>query len=88
MSAPSSQTDRPRAARVLRVPAATPERAEAAADHLRGQGIDVDGVDGRFVLVPSGWSPIFVLDLSEIMVLGGFTDDDEAAQWAALAGSL
>lgn len=70
---------------MLRVPAATPELAEAAATHLREQGIDVDGVDGRFVLVPAGWSAIFVLDLSELMVMREFGDDDELAQWARLA---
>jgi hypothetical protein len=72
----------PRAARVLRVPAIDEGLAVHAEDYLLQQGIEVNGRDGRFVLVPAGWSAIFVWDLAELMQEHDYADDAEIAAWA------
>lgn len=71
--------------RTLRIPCATPQLAAAAEAALTGQGVDVNGVDGRYLLVPAGWSPRFVWDLAE--QLQDYCDDDELATWAGDASS-
>lgn len=67
--------------RVLRVPCTDPAAAERAATHLREQHeLDVDGTDGRHVLVPAGFSAGFVWALAE--VTGDYCEDAELAAWA------
>jgi len=68
--------------RVLRVPCTDPPAAEAAAQNLREQQLDVIGTDGRFLLVPAGWSPAFVWQLAEQLQSGGHGHDTELAAWA------
>lgn len=48
---------------------------------LLSEGVDVQGVDGRNVLVPTDFPP-FVFDLSQAAVLHGFAHDTEAARAA------
>lgn len=77
------------ATRVLSVPCTDPQQAANAANYLREQHVDTIGSDGRHVLVPAGWSAMFVWDLAEALQRGGFGDDAELAAWAndtALAG--
>ena len=66
--------------RTLRVPCFDAEAAETCATHLRDQGVDVTGIDDRFVLVPAGWSPLFVWDLAENVA--DWCIDAELATWA------
>lgn len=73
--------------RVLRVPCTDPETAARAADHLRGpHQLDVNGTDGRYVLVPAGHSPGFIWALAEAS--SDFCDDAELAAWATDATSV
>ncbi len=70
-------------ARTLRVPCADPAAATAAAAHLADElDVDVAGTDGRHVLVPAGWSALFVWDLAETVQHLGYSHDDELAAWA------
>jgi hypothetical protein len=73
--------------RVLRVPCTDPPAAEAAAQSLRAQQVDIIGTDGRHVLVPAGGSPAFVWGLAEQLQAGGHGYDAELAAWAADATS-
>lgn len=67
--------------RVLRLPCTDPATADQAARHLRERHeLDVDGVDGRHVLIPAGHSPGFVWALAE--AAGDYCHDDELATWA------
>jgi hypothetical protein len=66
--------------RTLRVPCFDAQAAADCAAHLRGQGVDVAGVDDRFVLVPAGWSALFVWDLAE--AVADWCIDEELARWA------
>lgn len=72
--------------RTLRVPCASLAMAAAAEAYLRDEElIDVTGIDGRHLLVPAGWSPVFVWNLAE--ALEPYGHDDELAQWASTAAS-
>lgn len=71
--------------RTLRIPCATPQLAADAKAVLTSQDVDVDGIDGRHLLVPAGWSPLFVWDLAE--QLQDYGHDDELATWAVDAAS-
>lgn len=72
--------------RTLRVPCETPGDAEDAAIYLRDEeGVEVTGTDGRYLLVPAGWSPMFVWLLAEAVQT--YADDEELARWAGCAAS-
>ena len=71
--------------RILRIPCATPQHAIDAQAALTARRIDVTGIDGRYLLVPAGWSPLFVWDLAVQMEKYGH--DDELARWATDASS-
>lgn len=67
--------------RTLRVPCLDDEAAEKCAGMLEDNGLDVTGTDGRFVLVPAGWSPGFVWSLAE--AVSDYCIDAELARWAS-----
>lgn len=74
--------------RTLRVPCTDPAAAERAATFLRDQEqLDVTGTDGRHLLIPAGWSALFVWDLAEMVLAHGFGDDAELARWGDSAAS-
>lgn len=73
--------------RVLSAPCTNPQAAADAANHLRTQHVDVLGTDGRHVLIPAGWSAMFVWDLAEQLRYSGYGHDDELALWAAEAAN-
>jgi len=66
--------------RTLRIPCADQQQAIDCKNALRGQEVDVERVDGRFVLVPAGWSALFVWDLAE--AVQDYCVDAELARWA------
>ena len=63
--------------RTLRIPCAQPPLAEKFAAYLRSEGIDVDGTEGREVLIPWGGNVRFALDVAEVAFDGGYANDGE-----------
>ncbi len=65
------------AVRVLSLPCVDEPAAEAFAAWLRGEEVDVNGVDGRNVLIPTSYPP-FAWDVAEAANEHGWAHDDEA----------
>jgi hypothetical protein len=67
---------------ILRMPCASPDLAEKFAAWVRKQWVDVNGVEGREVLIPTD-NPGFAYVLAEAAVLEECANDDEAAAAAS-----
>jgi hypothetical protein len=67
----------------LRVPCRDAASAARFRDALTAAQVDVDRVEGRFVVVPTGGHPAFAYDLAVMAVEGGHADDADIAPWAA-----
>lgn len=64
------------AVRVLSLPCADELMAESFAGWLRAEKVDVHGVDGRNVLIPTD-NPPFAWDVAEAAVAHEWAHDDE-----------
>ncbi|GGM76011.1 hypothetical protein GCM10012275_53390 [Longimycelium tulufanense] len=71
--------------RTLRMTCATPEDAQAFAQWLHDEEIDVTGVDSHDVLIPWGGHPMFPFDIAEAAVREGLAHDRDVCRSVELA---